>query len=304
MYEIALAFAAAGAASAVAGTALNRLAGGRVIMLGFALLLLAAAYALVQGPDRMMAGPCQQREDARVGPRHDSRRGHRSPHGFFGVGGGFVIVPALTLVLGLPMTLAVGTSLLVIALTSAAALAAHLATGTINLPLSAAFTLAAIAGAVAGTRLHGQIPEPLLRRLSHCCSSASQHSSSQRTPAAGPASTQARPNADKQRKNRQVRVLCIPRPSRRRQQRQRSIPHTFRGTPPEAPAGVRQCPQARGERPCSCREIPARSRSARNHQDRPVTPEVAGSSPVAPVQNIPANQYILLPVLTQTTAGF
>ena len=38
--------------------------------------------------------------------------------GFFGVGGGFVIVPALTLVLGLPMTLAVGTSLLVIALIS------------------------------------------------------------------------------------------------------------------------------------------------------------------------------------------
>ena len=32
-------------------------------------------------------------------------------------------------------------------------------------------------------------------------------------------------------------------------------------------------------------EIPAHSRSARNHQDRPVTPEVAGSSPVAPVEN-------------------
>jgi uncharacterized membrane protein YfcA len=59
----------------------------------------------------------------------------------------------------------VGTSLLVIALTSAAALTAHLATGTINLPLSIAFTAAAVGGAVAGTRLHGQIPEPLLRRL-------------------------------------------------------------------------------------------------------------------------------------------
>ena len=55
--QIALAFAAAGAATAVAGTALNRLAGSRVIMLGFALLLLAAAYALVRDVTVRMAFP-------------------------------------------------------------------------------------------------------------------------------------------------------------------------------------------------------------------------------------------------------
>ena len=44
--------------------------------------------------------------------------------GLFGVGGGFVIVPALTLVLGLTMPQAVGTSLLVIAINAAMALAA------------------------------------------------------------------------------------------------------------------------------------------------------------------------------------
>jgi hypothetical protein len=85
--------------------------------------------------------------------------------GFFGVGGGFVIVPALALVLGLPMAAAVGTSLLVIALTSAVALSAHLASGSIDVPLSAAFTVAASAGALAGTRLHGRLPEQRLRRL-------------------------------------------------------------------------------------------------------------------------------------------
>jgi uncharacterized membrane protein YfcA len=36
--------------------------------------------------------------------------------GFYGVGGGFLILPALTVILGLPMQLAVGTSLLAIAL--------------------------------------------------------------------------------------------------------------------------------------------------------------------------------------------
>lgn len=161
--RIALAFAAAGAATAVAGTALNRLAGSRVIMLGFALLLLGAAYSLVRDRAVRTAGPDGKAPAwARV-TTAGAATGLLT--GFFGVGGGFAIVPALALVLGLPLTLAVGTSLLVIALTSAAALAAHLATGDIDLPLSAAFTLAAIAGAVAGTRLHGQIPEPLLRRL-------------------------------------------------------------------------------------------------------------------------------------------
>ena len=163
--QIALAFAAAGAATAVAGTALNRLAGSRVIMLGFALLLLAAAYALVRDLTVRMAFPVNDGKAPAWARVTTAGAATGLLTGFFGVGGGFVIVPALALVLGLPMTLAVGTSLLVIALTSAAALAAHLATGTINLPLSAAFTLAAIAGAVAGTRLHGQIPEPLLRRL-------------------------------------------------------------------------------------------------------------------------------------------
>ena len=72
--------------------------------------------------------------------------------GFFGIGGGFVIVPALVLLLGLPLTLAVGTSLLVITLTSGAALAAHLASGSIDWAIASTFTAAAIAGALAGRR--------------------------------------------------------------------------------------------------------------------------------------------------------
>ena len=163
--RIALAFAAAGAASAVVGTALNRLAGGRVIMLGFALLLLGAGYALVRDRTVRMAGPVDNVKAPAWARVTTAGAATGLLTGFFGVGGGFVIVPALTLVLGLPMTLAVGTSLLVIALTSATALAAHLATGTINFPLSAAFTVAAVTGAVAGTRLHGQVPDQLLRRL-------------------------------------------------------------------------------------------------------------------------------------------
>lgn len=45
--------------------------------------------------------------------------------GFFGVGGGFVLVPALVLSLAFPMPVAIGTSLLVIAVNSATALTAR-----------------------------------------------------------------------------------------------------------------------------------------------------------------------------------
>jgi len=78
--------------------------------------------------------------------------------GFFGVGGGFVIVPALVLALGFDMPAAVGTSLLVIAINSAAALAVRLG-GPIALdwPLLAVFTAAALAGALAGNRLASRV---------------------------------------------------------------------------------------------------------------------------------------------------
>ena len=78
--------------------------------------------------------------------------------GFFGVGGGFVIVPALVLALGFDMPAAVGTSLLVIAINSAAALAARLG-GHVHLawPLLGVFTAAALAGALAGNRVASRV---------------------------------------------------------------------------------------------------------------------------------------------------
>jgi uncharacterized membrane protein YfcA len=78
--------------------------------------------------------------------------------GFFGVGGGFVIVPALVLALGFEMPAAVGTSLLVIAINSAAALAARLG-GHVHLdwPLLGVLTAAALAGALAGNRVTSRL---------------------------------------------------------------------------------------------------------------------------------------------------
>lgn len=155
-----LAFGAAGAAGATAGTALNRLVSDRALLLAFALLLLAAAAAILRRPDAR--APSGSLSLVRVAP---AGLATGVLTGFLGVGGGFVIVPALVLLLGLPITLAVGTSLLVIALTSGAALASHLASGSIDWTIAVAFTGAAIAGALAGRRLSATVSAERLGQL-------------------------------------------------------------------------------------------------------------------------------------------
>ncbi len=73
--------------------------------------------------------------------------------GFFGVGGGFVIVPALVLALGFTMPEAVGTSLLVITINSATALVSRLQSGSIQWAVILPFLLASLLGLGVGTRL-------------------------------------------------------------------------------------------------------------------------------------------------------
>lgn len=73
--------------------------------------------------------------------------------GFLGVGGGFIIVPVLVVLLHYPMPVAVGTSLLVIALNSVVALAARIGHGGLVWHIVLPFTLAAVAGSVGGTQI-------------------------------------------------------------------------------------------------------------------------------------------------------
>ena len=90
--------------------------------------------------------------------------------GFVGIGGGFMIVPALVLVGGLPMHLAVGTSLWIISINAFTgfaryqpSLAAH--GQALDWPVLARFVAAGAAGSLAGGRLGAAVPERLLRRI-------------------------------------------------------------------------------------------------------------------------------------------
>ena len=156
-WRIAVAFGVAGAAGSVGGTALGRLVGSRALLLAFAVLLLVAAAAMVRGrgePQRPEIEAHGRRVWLRIAP---AGLATGVLTGFFGVGGGFAVVPALTLLLGLPLRAAVGTSLAVIAITSGAALAAHLSSGGIDWTVAGAFTAAAVVGAVVGSRGGGRI---------------------------------------------------------------------------------------------------------------------------------------------------
>ena len=88
--------------------------------------------------------------------------------GFLGVGGGFIIVPALVLAMGFGMPTAVGTSLVIISITSLAAFVERLGHGAIAWDVILPFTAAAIAGSLMGKRLSERVsagsPHPRLRR--------------------------------------------------------------------------------------------------------------------------------------------
>jgi uncharacterized protein len=78
--------------------------------------------------------------------------------GFLGVGGGFLVVPALLLALALPMEYAAGTSLVVITITSAAALVVRAGSGaTPDWATVAVLTATSAAAAVAGARLADRV---------------------------------------------------------------------------------------------------------------------------------------------------
>lgn len=84
--------------------------------------------------------------------------------GIVGIGGGFLIVPALVLLLRVPMKQAVGTSLLVIAMNSAAGFAGYLGHVVVPWGFMAAFTGVAILGILAGTALVRIVPQQHLKR--------------------------------------------------------------------------------------------------------------------------------------------
>jgi uncharacterized membrane protein YfcA len=162
-------FTGAALPGVIAGTRLGNAVSGRALIAAFAVIMLAAAAATWRNASRPPTG-----ERARSEPTCPPLRLARglaaglligAVTGFFGVGGGFLVVPTLAIWLALSMRLAVGTSLAIITATSVMGLAAHLLAGRgLNLATTAAMTAGCSAGALAGASLAGRVPQRRLGR--------------------------------------------------------------------------------------------------------------------------------------------
>lgn len=89
--------------------------------------------------------------------------------GFLGVGGGFLAVPALVFFSGLSMKDAIGTSLLVIAINSAAGLIGHLRYESFDVRITMLVTVIAISGTCVGTALSYRVSAASLKKWFAVC---------------------------------------------------------------------------------------------------------------------------------------
>ena len=159
VWVMALQLGLTGAVGAWAGAAAGRLVPGEQLLALLGLFMLLAAFLMVRRRPTDTERPPSPRWLAPL-----LGLGLGVVTGFFGVGGGFLIVPALTLGLGLPMRLAIGTSLAVITVNSLAGVAGYLGGGTVDWPLTLLVSVGAVGGALVGSRLAGVAPERQLRR--------------------------------------------------------------------------------------------------------------------------------------------
>ncbi len=155
-------FGAAGMAGAYGGGRAAAFVPGAVLLAAFAVMMLATAAAMIRGRRTIVP----ERPHGELPVLHVLVEGAvvGLVTGMVGAGGGFLVVPALVLLGGLPMPAAVATSLLVIAMKSFAGLAGYLAVVEIDWALAGAVTAAAVVGSLAGGRLGRAVPQDALRR--------------------------------------------------------------------------------------------------------------------------------------------
>jgi uncharacterized membrane protein YfcA len=157
-----LLFGAAGMAGALAGGFLGAHLPGQLLMIAFALMMVATAVAMLRG--RKDLDPSKAHAELPVGRVLLDGVVVGVVTGLVGSGGGFLVVPALALLGGLPMGVAVGTSLLVIAMKSFAGLTGYLATVSIDWALVGAVTVAAVLGSLMGARVVDRTSADTLRK--------------------------------------------------------------------------------------------------------------------------------------------
>ena len=149
-------FAAAGIAGAAAGSTLGKNFDGQQLLFLFALLMIGVGMLMLRRK------PDAASHDIRLGRDNAGKLaayglGAGALSGFFGIGGGFLIVPGLIAATGMPMINAVGSSLLAVTAFGLTTAANYALSGLVAWGLAAVFILGGIGGGILGTRLARQL---------------------------------------------------------------------------------------------------------------------------------------------------
>lgn len=144
-------FAGAGAIGAAIGSTFGKLTNGSVLLVLFAFAMIAVGLAMLR--PRMASGDPTVRLDARIAGRLagiGALTGGVS--GFFGIGGGFLIVPGIMLGSGMPILNAIGSSLVSVGVFGVTTAANYALAGLVAWKIAGVFILGGIGGGVLGMR--------------------------------------------------------------------------------------------------------------------------------------------------------
>jgi uncharacterized membrane protein YfcA len=159
-WKVALVFGGSGMVAAYLAAGWSALLQPTTLMILFATLMLVVGLFMVLRPQ-----PNNEDGQGRGWPvTVASGLGVGILTGFLGVGGGFLIVPALVMLVGLPIRQAIGTSLVVIAMNSLAGFLGHLQGPAIDLQVVVVFVIAGLTGALTGARLARLVHPEYLRK--------------------------------------------------------------------------------------------------------------------------------------------
>jgi hypothetical protein len=151
-WPCALSFAGAGLAGSLAGAALAQRVDGAALLGGFALAMLAVGIAMLRTP-RDEGDPTVRLDAAMTLKLIPAGFVVGLAAGFFGIGGGFLIVPGLMAATGMTLRNAAASSLVSVLIFGLATSATYAASGRIDLPALLAMVAGGIAGALAARRL-------------------------------------------------------------------------------------------------------------------------------------------------------
>jgi uncharacterized membrane protein YfcA len=143
-------FAAAGVIGALAGSTLGKAFDGQKLLFLFALLMIVVAVSMYRGRggEGIEGVQCNRDNLPKV---LTFGTGTGALSGFFGIGGGFLIVPALIASTSMPIHRAIGTSLVAVSAFGLATALNYAASGMLDWPLAGSFIAGGVLGSFVGT---------------------------------------------------------------------------------------------------------------------------------------------------------